>query len=236
MPAKLYVILGSHACRTGMLMLEHKGILYQRVTLPTGMQRMLRAFGFQNGTVPALVSDGRRVQTNPAIARFLDEAQPEPPLFPLDAARRREVEAAEHWGDTVFQMAARRTVLAASLHGPDALLARGGDGRLGPLLWHGDRARLIGVRLIRGVVFDVNRETERQLLRELPGHLDRIDRWIDAGVLGGQAVNAADYMIATSLALLLYRRDLRPDLESRPAGALAERVLPESPVQLLQPR
>ena len=52
MDAKLYVILGSHACRTGMLLLEHKGIAYERVELPTGMHpfaaaaaRLLRATG-----------------------------------------------------------------------------------------------------------------------------------------------------------------------------------------------
>ena len=37
MDAKLYVILGSHACRTGMLLMEHKGIEYERVELPTGV-------------------------------------------------------------------------------------------------------------------------------------------------------------------------------------------------------
>src|ERR1700682_638331 len=34
--ATLYVIGASHACRTGMLMLEHKGIAYRRVDLLTG--------------------------------------------------------------------------------------------------------------------------------------------------------------------------------------------------------
>jgi hypothetical protein len=47
MEAKLYVILGSHACRTGMLMLEHKGIEYKRVQLPTGLHPLaLRLRGF----------------------------------------------------------------------------------------------------------------------------------------------------------------------------------------------
>jgi hypothetical protein len=39
MKPKLYVILGSHACRTGMLKLEHKGIDYERVELPAGLHR-----------------------------------------------------------------------------------------------------------------------------------------------------------------------------------------------------
>lgn len=30
MDARLYVILGSHPCRTGMLLLEHKGIDHER--------------------------------------------------------------------------------------------------------------------------------------------------------------------------------------------------------------
>jgi hypothetical protein len=33
-------------------------------------------------------------------------------------------------------------------------------------------------------------------------------------------------MIVTSLALLAYRKDLGPGIESRPAGGLVERVLP----------
>jgi hypothetical protein len=48
MEAKLYVILGSRACRTGMLLLEHKGIDYERVELPTGLHPFaLRLRGFE---------------------------------------------------------------------------------------------------------------------------------------------------------------------------------------------
>jgi glutathione S-transferase len=221
--AKLYVILGSHACRTGILLLEHKGIPFDLVTIPTGTQRVLRP----KGTVPKLVIDGEHVQGNRDIARHLDRVQPEPPLFPADAGLRREVEEAERWGDEVFQMVARRIGLAASLHGLDRMHECGRAGRLGPILYRRDRSRYIGTRLIGRFVFDVNPRTEPGLLAELPGQLDRIDGWIEAGVLNGEELNAADYMIASSLALVLYRRDLRPAIESRPAGALAERVLPE---------
>jgi glutathione S-transferase len=226
-PAKLYVILGSHACRSGSLMLEHKGIPYRSVTIPTGAQRLLPALRFPGGTVPALVIDGRRVQTNLGIARALDELRPDPPLFPGDEARRRQVEEAERWGDEVFQMIARRLVLAAAMHGPDALVDRADRGRLGPLLWRSARVRLVGTRLVGRLVFEVTPDAERRLLAELPAALDRIDGWIEAGVLGSEELNAADYMIAPSIALLLYRRDLRSQIESRPAGALADRLLPE---------
>ncbi|MEX0992791.1 MAG: glutathione S-transferase family protein [Solirubrobacterales bacterium] len=224
---KLYVILGSHACRTGMLMLEHKKIPYRTVMLPTGMQSSMRVRGYPYGTVPALRIGGRRVQTNVAIARFLDELQPDPPLFPGDEQHRREVEQAERWADEELQMFVRRTVLAVALHGSDGLANRGADGRLGPLLWHHDRARLIGTRMVGRFIFNVNERTERELLEQVPAMLDRIDAWIDGGVLNGERLYAADYAIASSLALLHYRLDLRPEIESRSAIALIDRVLPE---------
>jgi glutathione S-transferase len=156
MEAKLYVILGSHACRTGMLMLEHKGIEYERVELPTALHPfVLRLRGVAGnpkpfrklddrrhhmlesadrmGTVPTLLIDGQRVKTNREIARFLEGLRPDPPLFPAEPDRRDAIEEAERWGDDVFQMMARRLALAASLHGRDAIVDRGDDGRLGPL-------------------------------------------------------------------------------------------------------
>ena len=245
----LYVILGSHACRSGMLMLEHKGIDYRAVNLATGLHPIgvrLRGFpGYREpvrrldgrsprslrladrmGTVPALRMGRERVQTNREIARFLDRVQPDPPLYPADPEQRREVEEAERWGDDVLQMVARRLAIAAVWHGPDALRARGREGRLGTLLWKNDAVRFRGVRLLGRFVFGATLDNEPELLASLPAMLDRIDAWVSAGVLGGEALNAADLMIAPSLALLCYRVDLHADIEARPAGELMERVLP----------
>jgi glutathione S-transferase len=250
MEAKLYVILGSHACRTGILMMEHKGIEYERVELPTGLHPLvLRLRGFAGnaapfrrlgdgshrmlgradrmGTVPTLRVDGRQVKTNREIARFLDEFRPDPPLFPADPDRRRAVEEAERWGDEVFQMAARRLALAASTQGRDALVNRGGDGRLGPLLWRNTTVRLAGTRVLALFVFGAGARADEKLREELPGQLDRIDDWIEAGVLNGDELNAADFMIAPSVALLTYRRDLRAEIEQRPVAGLVDRLLPE---------
>ncbi len=180
----LYVILGSHACRAASLMLEHKQIAYRRVLLPTGAHPMLvRALGFPGhrkpirsvdgatpgglrlldrlGTVPALRFGSERVQTNRAIASFLDRVRPQPPLFPDEPARRNAVEEA------------------------------------------------------------------RELLAGLPAQLDRIDAWIADGVLDGPRLNAADFIIAPSLALIAYRLDRREQIDARPAGALLDRVLSE---------
>ena len=57
--------------------------------------------------------------------------------------------------------------------------------------------------------------------------LDRIDAWIAEGVLNGEQLNAADFMIAPSLALILYREDVMPLFEGRAALRLVDRLLPE---------
>jgi glutathione S-transferase len=248
--ATLYVFPGSHACRTAILMLEHKGIDYRRVDLLSGPHPLsVRMRGFPGnaspirsvddgthrslavldriGTVPALRFGEHRIQTNLKISRFLEQVQPEPRLFPADGERRAEVEEAERWGDEVLQMAARRIVLAASMHGLDALRDRGGRGRLGPLLSEHETVRMLTSRVAARFAFRATPQRERELLAELPAMLEKIDRWIGQEVLDGQELNAADLMIAPSLALLAYRPDLQPEIESRPAGSLLERVLPE---------
>jgi hypothetical protein len=120
------------------------------------------------GTVPALEVDGQRVKTNRAISRFLDELRPDPPLFPADGDRRRAVEEAERWGDDVFQMAARRVVLTAAVHGPDMLINRSDDGRLRPLLWRSATVRLVGARMIGLFVFDAKAGNEAESLVDTP--------------------------------------------------------------------
>ncbi len=248
--ATLYVIVGSHACRTGMLLLEHKGIPYRTVELITGPHPFsVRMRGFAGndppirnveggvhrslalmdrmGTVPAVKLGHERAQTNRAIARMLERVQPTPALFPEDPPRRLEVEQAERWGDEVLQMAARRIVLVAGVHGLDALHEKGGAGRLGPLLSRREPVRVVASKTAARFLFRTTSANEPAQLDELPAMLDRVDDWIAAGVLGGESLNAADLMIVTSLALLTYRNDLREQLEARPLTTLLDRVLPE---------
>lgn len=248
--AKLYVILGSHSCRTGMLLLEHKGVSYRRVEVPTGLHPLaLRLLGFEGnraplrstgerpnrplatldrmGTVPALRMGGERVKTNRAIARFLERHDPDPPLFPEDPGRRSAVEEAERWGDEVLQMAARRLVLAATVRGPDGLIEGGSRGRLGPLLYRRAATRRFASYAFGRFIFAAGPSREPEVSLALGGMLDRVDAWIEAGVLNGERLYAADLMIAPSLALLCYRPDARAQIERRPALALVDRVLPE---------
>ena len=245
----LYVIPGSHACRSAMLMLEHKQVPYRRVDVVTLLHPLVvrlhgfdaggqtrtagdrRTFGLRLGdrlgTVPALAADGHRISTNHGIARFLDEHHPEPPLFPTDPEQRVAVEEAERWANERLQMAARRIPGAAMIRDPVAFSRSSGEGRLGYLLYK--RAltrRLIVPRILRGV-FATSPRVERDPVAELPAILDRIDAWIADGVLGGAQLNAADFMVAPSLALILYRPDVLPLFEGRPALEFIDRLLPE---------
>jgi glutathione S-transferase len=245
----LYVIPGSHACRSAMLMLEHKRVPHRRVDIVTllhplvvrllgfdaggqtrtagGRRTFGLRFGDRLGTVPALAANGHRVSTNHAIARFLDARHPQAPLFPADPEQRAAVEEAESWANETLQMAARRIPGAAVVRDPATFSRSAGDGRLGYLLYK--RAltrRLIVPRIVRGV-FAAGPESDGELLAELPPMLDRIDGWIADGTLGGAQLNAADLMVAPSLALILYRPDVRPMFEGRPALELVDRLLPE---------
>jgi glutathione S-transferase len=245
---KLYVIPGSHACRSAILMLEHKRVPYRRVDVVTLTHPvMARLHGFDAGrqtrsagarrplplrvgdllgTVPALAADGQRVSTNRGIARFLDEHHPDPPLFPADPKRRRAVEDAEQWANETLQMAARRITLAWAVRDPEGSSRSAASGRMGHLLYRHALVRRLVVPMIGRLAFAAGGGAERDLLADLPAMLDRIDAWIEDGVLGGAHLNAADFMVAPSLALILYRPDMLPVLEGRPALGLVDRLLP----------
>ena len=110
MKATVYGIPGSHPVRAGLAMLDRKGIEWKLVEVPNVLCRpYLRARGFPGPTVPAVrFDDGRRVQTTRELSRELDRMVPEPPLFPGDPDRRAAVEAAEQWGDEIYQPVPRR--------------------------------------------------------------------------------------------------------------------------------
>lgn len=230
MATKLYVIPGSHPAMAARLMLDYKGIEYERVDLMPVIHRyVIRLLRFPARTVPALKLDDRRVQGSREISRCLDEVRPEPPLFPRDPELRAAVEDAERWGDETYQSLARRILWASFRRGKEPLRSFAEGAKLPiplelgiktapPLIWLAGRNS--GGR-------DDNRV--RADLAALPGILDRIDSLIAAGTLNGEALNAADFQIATSTRLLMALDDVRPAIAGRPAGEHALRVVPEFP-------
>jgi glutathione S-transferase len=205
-------------------MLQHKGLPYKRRDLISAMHiPILKAMGFPGRTVPAIKSDGRKVQGTREISRFLDELQPEPPLFPADNCDA--VEEAERWGDEQLQSVPRR--LAYFALGRDRSSIKGflegykvglptsvAAATSGPIIWAEQK------------INKVSEEAVKADLARLPELLDHVDELIARGVIGGAQPNAADFQIATSVRLLMVFDQLSPLIEGRPAGDLALKVVP----------
>ena len=228
MSARLYGIPGSHPSQSAELMLARKGIAFKRLDLIPGAHKaILRALRFPGTTVPALKIDGRRLIGTRGISRALDELQPEPPLFPADPERRRAVEDAERWGDEEFQSVPRRLAWWAIKKDSSGAREFIAESQL-PLPTGVAVATIGPVASMAKRYNGASDEQVRADLAELPAKLDRIDALIAEGVLGGEELNAADFQIATSVALLDCFEDLRPWLDGRAARDLGRRVVPAS--------
>jgi glutathione S-transferase len=223
---KLYVIPASHPCTTAELMLRRKGIEYKRRDLVTAMHiPILKALRFPSRTVPAIkTDDGRKLQGTRNISRYLDEAKPDPPLFPAD--RRSEVEEAERWGDeelqdlprrlSYFALAKDRSQLKGFMEGYKlGLPASVAAATAGPII----KAEL--------KIQKASPEAVQADLERVPQLLDHVDELLERGVIGGDEPNAADYQIAPSVRLLMAFDQLRPLIETRPAGAWAQKIAPD---------
>jgi glutathione S-transferase len=70
--------------------------------------------------VPVLVHDGRIVADSTVILRYLEDLQPEPPLFPRDEARRAELEVFLDWFNRVWKRPPNEIEAERSKAEPDA--------------------------------------------------------------------------------------------------------------------
>lgn len=227
MSTRLYVVRGSHPCVTVERALALKGQPYAVTEWLPPSHAVAQRVLFGRRTVPGIrFGDGEKVVGSRAILRRLEERFPEPSLIPDDARQAARVRDAERWGDDVLQPIPRRVLWWALGRKPTAIPSYQEGSKwampaaltalVGPLILPIER------RLNR-----INDDSVRADLRDLPGHLDRIDAWLGDGTLGGSTENVADLQIAPSLRLLLTIGDLREAIASRPAGQWALRLFPE---------
>jgi glutathione S-transferase len=213
----LYVVHGSHPCAAVERALELKGLPFRRIELPPPLHAPIQRARFGTRTVPAARLDGgEKVSGSRAILRRLEELAPEPALWPADGEARALVERAEEWGDEVYQPLARRLLWGTLRRAPEALVTYSEGSRI-PLPSLAIRA---AARAIVRAEVQLNRASDgavRADLRNLTRHLDRVDGWIAAGVLGSPEPNAADLQIAATSRLLLTIGDVAPFLSGRPA-------------------
>ena len=227
MKARLYTIPGSHPGVAVQLMLKRKGIPFKRTDLFPAISRVVvRALRFPGSTVPALKIDGRRIQDSIEIARELDRLQPEPPLFPADSEKRAAVEAAERFGSEGLQHPIRQIIWWAFQQNSAPLRSYSEGARLGIPIGLAVRTAA-PIIAIEKRMHEATDETVRANLAAYGGMLQRVDELIAAGTIGGEEPNAADFQIAPSIRLAMTFQDLRPIVESRPAGEFAKRIQPE---------
>ena len=227
MPATLYSLPVSHPALAARCMLEHKGIEHRVVQIVPGFQPVVRLLGFPRYTVPALAVGRRKIQGSREISRALDEIKPDPPLFPRDPGARRAVEDAEEWGERVLQDVARRIFRWSAAHeyevrrwlASDVGRVPGGAAIARPPA----QAKLFARRA------GATDEAVRAGLAALPAHLREVEGLRAEGVIGGDAPNAADFQIASSLRSLGKLGDLTPFLGDHPAMRWAETVVPALP-------
>ncbi|MGK2956187.1 MAG: glutathione S-transferase family protein [Solirubrobacterales bacterium] len=227
--ATLYTLPASHPGFTAELMLDAKSIPFKRIDLlPVIHKAVVRGLGFRGVTVPALKIDGHKVLGSVAIARELDRVKPEPALLPEDTALRAKVLEAEAFGDAELQHPIRQILwwLMKRNSKPMASYLEGSHTGI-PI----PIATKTAWPLVEAEV-RFNKSTDENVqaaLAGLPNQLDLLDAWIAEGVLGGEQLNAADYQVATSIGLAMTVGDLRPFIQDRPIGKLAERVIPHYP-------
>jgi glutathione S-transferase len=226
MPARLFLIHGSHPCATVEEAFRIKQLPIKRVEIPAAMQPIVMRPLFGGRTVPGVrFEDGEKVQGSRAILRALERRVPSPPLYdgPAGAAA---IEKAERWGDEVFQPIPRRLLWTAFGVHPRAMHGFQAGGSAPPLPMPLVLAAAKVVLPVERRLNDVDDAGVRADLAALPGLLDQVDAWIAEGVLNGERPNAADLQIAPTIRLLHALEDVRPLIAGRPAEAFAFRWFP----------
>jgi glutathione S-transferase len=220
MSIKLYVMPASHPCAAVEQALRLKGLEFDRVDLMPMTQMLIGPLRYGGPTVPGMRIDGVKLVGSRTIMRRLDELRPEPPLLPPPGDERyAPVLEAERWGDEVLQPVPRRIIDVAFLRRPHAMLSYAGDAKLPMPSALMKPAAPITAKLM-AFKNKARDAAARADIAALPGQLDRVDRWIAEGLIGGEQPNAADLQIGSTVRLLLSIGDMRPLIEGRPAATL----------------
>ena len=197
---------------------------YAVTELPPVLHAAHQKARFGDSHVPSMTFGRQHVSGSSQIMRRLDELRPDPPLF-----GRPGVDEAEAWGNATLQAVCRRLIWWALSHRTSAMPSLMTKSRL-PMP---AAATVVVGRAVAPISVWRNGARDdlvRQDLAALEGHLDRIERWIDEGVIGTEEPTAADLQIGSVLALLLNIEDVAALIRPHErVAALAGRWFPDYP-------
>jgi glutathione S-transferase len=224
MPARLYVLHGSHPCQTVEKAFALKGLPFKKIELPISTQPLVMKLLFGGTTVPGVkFDDGEKVQGSRAILRALEARVASPSLYDGPAGAEA-IEEAERWGDEVLQSVPRRLMWTAFTTHRGAMYGFQEGAKSPKLPKPVVFAASYAILPIEKHINNVTDAAVRADLAALPSLLDQVDAYIADGVLDGERPNAADLQIAPTIRLLCAMDDVRPLVEGRPAEAFAFRL------------
>jgi glutathione S-transferase len=226
MEAKIYVVPRSHPCEAVLAAARHKGVPYRKVNLVPVQHKAQLLLTLGSATVPAMKYGGEKYHDSISIMRALESIAPRPSIFPADPAVRERVEHAVRWSDGDFQDIGRRLIWSQFKRQPRSMLAFS-EGEKMPLPTGVSKPLLRPVAATAARYNRASDENVRDDLARLPELLDRVDELIADGTIGGDRPNVADFLIGASLGLWMMTAELRPCVENRPGGELADRLFPK---------
>jgi glutathione S-transferase len=215
----------SHPSLAAEVALRVKGLDFERVEMEMGRhnEQMEAIYGEGNRTVPGMVVDGEPVHGSRAIFARLETLAPDPALYPEPIADR--VREADRWGDGELQDLGRRLPWGALHFRPEALGTFGGGGDLDPA------GTDFAIRLARATwkYHGISAERLAADLSGLPELLEHVAELAADGVIGGEAPNAADLQIGSTIRVLMTVGDLEPLLADHPGARIATRWFADYP-------
>ncbi len=223
MPAKLYVVHGSHPCVAVEEALKLKGVPYKRVELLPPSHFAIQKLRFGAPTVPAIrFADGEKVSGPRRSCAASTRWCPSPGWCRTTGACSRP----SGGGEADFQPVARRLLWKGFALAPRAMASYQEGSSLPTLPAPVLLAFAPVATRVEARINAISDEAVRADLRELPRSLERIDALLEDGVIGGDPPNAADLQIATTLRLIMTVADVRPLIDAHRAGAYAREMFP----------
>jgi glutathione S-transferase len=205
----LYQFAFSHYNEKVRWALDYKGLPSRRRSLLPGLhERTVRRRSGGPTSTPLLEEADRALSGSAAILVHLEASHPAPPLFPPDAAARREVEGWIEWLDEEVGPAVRRALFHELLQEP------GYAGRMfttGQPVWKGAPYRWIFPRMVPMLRerMDIREETARAARETVGSALERIAGAArSTGHLVGDRFTAADLTAAALLFPLVFPAQL----------------------------
>jgi glutathione S-transferase len=170
----------------------------------------------------------KRYQHSREISRALEDAAPDPMLFPEAPRDRLEVEEAERWGEEILQEAPRRIYRWVASNVTEFRIQMADEAGL-PVPSLAGRLT-VPVAKAMGRQSGSNDKRVQATLALLPALLDRVEQLIDQDVIGDlKQPNAADFQIVTSVRILLTHEDIADRIADRDAAKWAMALMPEYP-------